>query len=177
MTKTNDYTEDYMEYVCYLYGYIVTDYSVEEEHTIIWDVEKMDQFHTNLCFYGMGLGVFGLFFFMFCWRIDDSGKYMHTKVKQILLALIFGAANFFTGVSGLVLDFFPDKGFAKMLGRICLGFSCCYPIYCFWAVRKLVALRPSSDNQGGKINRRFWENEMGTITDGEDSDNWHIVEL
>jgi len=175
MTKTKNYTEDYMEYICYLYGYIVSDYSVEEEHTIIWDVEKMDSFFHNLFFFGIVLGLFGLFFFLNSWRIDYSGEYMHTKVKQIFLASIFATAMFITGVGGLVVDFFPYDGFAKSVSGFCLGISLCYPNYCFWAALKLVRRRPSSANQGGKINCRSGENEMGTITYG-DVYKYHIGE-
>jgi len=169
MTKTKNYTDDNMEYICYLYGYVRTDYSVEEEKTIIWDVEKMDSFFNVTVFCGMGLGLFGLFSFMFCWRIDNRGEYMHRKVKQIFFALIFATAMFIAGICGLVIDLFPYDGFAKSAGGLFLGISLCYPCYCFWAMCKVVKdvrLGSSSANQGGQIHRRSGENEMGTITYG-----------
>jgi len=156
MTKTDDYTDDNMEYVCSLYGYNSNDFSVEEEHTIIWDVEKMDKYFTTLVYCGLFTGLGGLLFYMCCWRIDNRGEVMHTKVKQIFFVLIWATAIFIAGICGLVIDLFPYNGFAKSAGGIFLALSLCFPCYCIWAtckVAKDVGLRPGSSGQGGQVHQ------------------------
>jgi len=197
MTKTENYTNSYMEYICNLYGYNGVDKSVEEDHTIIWDVEKMDSFFKRLVFCGLASGLMGMFAFMLFWKIDNAGEVMHTKVKQIFFVLIFATAMFIAGICGVVIDLFPYKSFGKLTGGIMLGISLCYPCYCLWATCKVVedvGLRPTSAQQAGAIHgsagqsgqnyrpsgqggqihrRREGENEMATRNSTEGNTGWY----
>jgi len=156
MVKSENYTTSNNFYICNLYGYDDKTFAVDEEHTVVWDGEKMQTFFNMLVLSGFVLGLCGLFSYLCFWTVDKRGEIMHIRVKWIFFWLLFASTCFTTGLCGLMIDLFPYNNVAKVGGLTALGISLFYPFYCMWAtcrVAKEMGLRPTDENKGGEIHR------------------------
>jgi len=157
MTKIENYNYQYNSnnsfYICNLYGYNDTTFTVEERHTIVWDYEKMQKFFNTMVVCGFGLGLFGLFSFLCFWAMDKRGVIMHAKVKQIFFWLIFATASFVTGLCGLMICLYPYNNVAKVCGLTSLAISLFYPFFCIWATCIVVreVRQPTDEDQNDEV--------------------------
>lgn len=142
------------EYICFLYGYNTTTYTVEECKTIVWDADKMKKFFTIMVMTGFLLGLAGLLCFLCFWAMDKRGEVMHVKVKQIFFWLLFSTGFFVSGICGLAIDLYPYDNVAKSFGVSLLVISLFYPFFCLWATCKVVkevGIAPPTSNQDGAV--------------------------